>query len=415
MSDWSPPDADGIQELVERLSPRRRISGLRIRRAAADVTGPRIIWNKEALALLAEIVPAQPSSRHWSTIQGIAGAGRIELLRDVIHDLLRTGLIEVRDQKLRAGDWQPHQIDFIDIARLRQLAGLPDLVARAQDAQDARNYPGRTPPGSLLAESLSRMSDAVAVRRSALVRSFDAWIESGRSGTRYDFALSATGKTKGITKSDWEWLRSLGALEAGSIVDHEPMLMVAGRWTLHFHNGARIDVGAHPNPVAIAASSILAAHSIADVGEWVIVENRTVFDRAARLNASSAIIWTPGYSPTWWLRTVARILDLAPAPARIACDPDPAGIAIALRAAGPWVDRGLAWQPAGMSAADLESLTRRWPLSMADHRVLDIVRDSVPQTPLAGLHAALARIGKGEQEGFFDNIRLAALLHVDVV
>jgi hypothetical protein len=254
------------------------------------------------------------------------------------------------------------------------------------------------------------MRDRLAIRRSALAQALDAWIDAGRSGTRYDFALFATGKTKGITKADWEWLSHLGALEAASIVDHEPLLLVAGQWTLNFRGGARIDVGAHSAPIGIAASCIDAAQTIVGVHTWIVIENRTVFDRAARLGSHSAIIWTPGYSPIWWLRAVAGLLKLAPAKALIACDPDPAGIAIALRVARLWVDRDIGWQPAGMDAAALEALPRRWPLSSVDLGILDVAADAVRQTPLAGLHAVLPQAGKGEQEGYYDDTRLAKLL-----
>lgn len=410
MTEWSQPDADGVQMLVEWLRPRRRVSGQRILRAASGVQRPRMVWSRDAIELLAKIVPSQASSRRWSVLQRIAGPGKVELLASVTRDLLRAGLITVRQQKLRAGEWQAHDVEFVEIAQVRELAGLPNLPARAQDAQNARGYRSRTPPACVLMNSLVHMRDRLAIRRSALARALDAWIEAGRSGTRYDFALFATGRTKGITKSDWEWLRYFGALEAASIVDHEPILMVAGRWTLHFHNGTRIDVGAHSAPIGIAASAIDAAQMIDGVHTWIVIENRTVFDRAARLGSHSAIIWTPGYSPIWWLRAVAGLLNLAPAKALIACDPDPAGIAIALRVARLWADRNISWQPAGMDAAALEALPRRWPLSSVDLGILDVAADAVRQTPLAGLHAVLPQAGKGEQEGYFDDTRLAGLL-----
>src|SRR5213075_212986 len=130
------------------------------------------------LTLLAKIVPSKPTSRRWSILQGVAGPEQVDLLRAVLRDLLRAGLVEVREQKLRAGDWQTHRVEFVEIARLRELAGLPDLAARAQDAETARGYRGRTPPGCVLAEMLGNMREILAIRRSVLAQALDAWIEA---------------------------------------------------------------------------------------------------------------------------------------------------------------------------------------------------------------------------------------------
>ncbi len=51
----------------------------------------------------------------------------------------------------------------------------------------------------------------------------------------------------------------------------------------------------------------------------------------------------PGFAPTWWLESVELLITLQPAPALIACDPDPAGIEIALQAGRLWKGARLAW------------------------------------------------------------------------
>lgn len=402
------PDADGLQMLTDPFHPRRRISGRRQRRAASIDVG-RIIWRKEELALLRELIPNRSTARSWVTIERIAGTSRTDLVRQLIHNLLIAGLVVVTEQKPRAADWRPVRVDFADVPRARALAGLPDLAARAREAEAARRYLGQTPPVCELAASLGGTRDDIAVRRSALLRALDRWIESGRSGTRYDFALFATGRTKGIPRSDWEWLIAHDALESASIADHEPIIRVAGRWTLHLDADARMDFGRPPAPGGLAPTTIAGARAVTGVTRWVIVENRTVFDRAARFGGS-AILWTPGYSPEWWLDAVSRLVDLAPVPLCIACDPDPAGIAIALRASSPWRGKGLPWSTAGMSLGDLQSLPARMPLSDADQRILESIQTSELDPILADLHQHLPALGKGEQEGYFDEAALRQLL-----
>jgi hypothetical protein len=413
MSDWSAPDEDGIQTRGEGVHPRRRISGRRERRARGGIDVARVIWRKEEIGLLRDLIPPRSAVRTWVTMQSMAGPARVQLLQELTRNLLRAGLIVVSEQKRRGEDWQPFRIEFTDVARIRSLAGLPDLDARAREASGARGYPGRTPPVCELASELADMRDELVVRRAPLLRALDAWIESKRTGTRYDFALFATGHTKGIVRSDWEWLVAHEVLECASIVDHEPILRVAGRWTLHLGPGARVDVGIPAAPGGLAPTTIAAAHAISGVERWVVLENRTVFDHAARISsAGSAILWTPGYSPEWWLSAVRKLVEMAPRPVRIACDPDPAGICIALRAARPWADQSLGWSTVGMSAADLESLTQRAPLTDADRRILDAIPDELDVT-LSGLKQALPVKGKGEQEGFFDAPALMRLVMRD--
>lgn len=409
MSTWSTPDSEGLQTLTESLHPRRRISGRRKRRAAAGPDISRIIWRKEELALLRELIPDRGDTRTWLTIERIAGVSRTQLLRELIDHLLIVGLVVVTDQKLRAADWAPIRVEFTDIGRVRELAGLPDLAARARNATTARSYQGRTIPVCRLAVHLHEMRDDVTVRRGALLESLDAWIESGRSGTRYDFALFATGRTKGIPRSDWDWLVTESALESASIVDHEPILRVAGRWTVYLKDDARMDIGRPPAPGGLAPATLAGARAMSPVARWVVIENRTVFDRASRIESDTAVLWTPGYSPEWWLRAVQRLVALAPAPLCIACDPDPAGIAIALRASAPWRERGLPWSTAGMAEAHLRTLSRI-PLSDADLRILASIPMSGLDPTLTDLHRRLPALGKAEQEGFFDDVALRELL-----
>ncbi len=139
------------------------------------------------------------------------------------------------------------------------------------------------------------------------------------------------------------------------------------------------------------------------VSRWQLVENRTSFERVAKNREPDAgVIWLPGFPPSWWREAVGRLLDLAPAPAHIACDPDPAGIAIALKAAELWQERGLAWQPWKMAAADLASLRVRKPLTEGDRQQLTTMQQdpALPATLAELLKWMLEQGEKGEQEGY---------------
>ena len=133
------------------------------------------------------------------------------------------------------------------------------------------------------------------------------------------------------------------------------------------------------------------------------MENRTSFERVARhREADVGVIWLPGFPPSWWHNAVGKLLDIAPAPAYIACDPDPAGIAIALKAAEPWLERDIAWQPWRMAAADISSLRVRKPLTEVDKKQLAALRKTnVLPASLSELAEWMLDHGeKGEQEGY---------------
>lgn len=75
--------------------------------------------------------------------------------------------------------------------------------------------------------------------------------------------------------------------------------------------------------------------------------------------------------------TVARLLKLCPAPALIACDPDRAGIQIAMAAGNLWHLAQQPWRPWGMSVESLKSLRMHRPLSEEDDVILDRLSEHV--------------------------------------
>ena len=108
---------------------------------------------------------------------------------------------------------------------------------------------------------------------------------------------------------------------------HTPLLLIAAPLTLTLTHG-QLDLAASPDFAALTPATMQAVTATSGtVSRWQLVENRTSFERVAKKREPDVgVIWLPGYPPSWWRTAVGQLLDLAPAPARIACDPDPAGM-----------------------------------------------------------------------------------------
>ena len=114
-----------------------------------------------------------------------------------------------------------------------------------------------------------------------------------------------------------------------------------------------------------------------------------------------AVVWLPGFPPGWWQESMRRLLVGAPAPAEIACDPDPAGIAIALQAARLWEALNLPWLPFAMHRDDLLAARQRKPLTEHDHQQLAQLLSGTLPPVLRQLAATLLELGeKAEQEAY---------------
>ncbi|MGB0129236.1 MAG: DUF2399 domain-containing protein, partial [Rhodocyclaceae bacterium] len=235
-----------------------------------------------------------------------------------------------------------------------------------------------------------------------LLLALSGWRDDQRSGTRRDFALFARGTTKAVTDAEWRWLEEVLDLADFGIERHTPLLLIAAPLTFELAGG-ELPLTAFPDFAALTPATLDQATAVrGKLARWLLVENRTSFERVARRREPDiGVVWLPGYPPSWWRGAMAKLLSLAPASAQIACDPDPAGIAIALEASRPWDEAGIAWEPWRMAADDLAGLKTRQSLTAADRRLLD----SLMQRPLPGSLAELARWildrgEKGEQEGY---------------
>lgn len=134
---------------------------------------------------------------------------------------------------------------------------------------------------------------------------------------------------------------------------------------------------------------------------WLI-ENRASFERQAQhLPEGVCLIWLPGRPSQAWQQALAWLLAQAPAPADISCDPDPAGVDIALTAGALWNAAQQPWRCTHMAAEHWAQGTTR-PLNAHDERLLAqlLGRTDLP-ADLAALCVHMQAQGdKAEQEGW---------------
>lgn len=408
MTEWSAPDERGIRTHIVHVSPRRRISGERHRAAEKIVPVGRVVLDNERRNLLKKILGRFDGAWKWERVLSLAGHERVDLVYELLTMLLEAGYVKLIERRDSRG-WQPIRIEPTADAELRTLAGIPDPSEAIEALNNAMQYQARTEFAHKLQATLSAGRLDVRLRRARLLPFLDQWLDVGRSGTKRDFALFAAGHTKGIEDADWRWLEANDVLEGAGIVEHIPLLLVGGIFTLNGTDQRRLDISMAGGPLGIPLSAIIGSIDTTPPASWIVIENRTAFDKVSVLSTNAGVLWLPGYAPTWWLEAVGALLDRAPARAVVACDPDPAGIEIALRVIALWEQRGLRWSTSGMDAAALEALPSRIPLSPWDKATLSRVGE-IP-APLEVLRQTLMAIGqKGEQEGYFNDVRVSALV-----
>ncbi|WEN42033.1 hypothetical protein CKCBHOJB_01618 [Thauera sp. GDN1] len=409
---WSAPDARGISTAVlgkanaSSLRGRRLLRALRVQPADTEVWPT--VWRRLAAQWL-KSAPGADTRLQWDSLLRKAGAEGANTALALYEDLLAHGQIEAEEVRDRGG-WMLKRLRFTDPAALRRHLGLPepDADLRAwQLRRDTLDYADADLAAA--ARDLDSCAPKTALARADLLDALARWRDAGpdaaapRAGTRRDFSLFARGDTKAITDADWTWLEERFDLAADGIVAHAPIMLLRATFTARTHNGS-LDLGALPAFIGLPPAAVSAMVKIEPAPRcWRLVENRTVFDRlATKLPADEALVWLPGYPPGWWSKAMCHLLRLGPAPAFIACDPDPDGIAIAMLAGSAWQALGLPWAPDRMDADALERLPARRDLSMRDLALLDrLERETLPPALIA-LAAAMRSSGqKGEQEGLF--------------
>lgn len=354
--------------------------------------------------LLVQWVRLGGNSR-WETLLKKAGLTQKNSAEKLLDWLLHHGWAVV-DEERKHGDWWPYRVELREIKALRHQLGLPDVDALATQWQSLRTaLQVQAENDSPLLEALSDL-DAMpisrAIPRAALVQALLAWRSDERVGTYRDFSLFARAATKEISKTEWTWLDAYFDLAEFNIEQHTPLLLLSSDLILRTSLG-EINLHAMRDFAALTPATIKSIQAAeGQISTWVLVENRTSFERVARNpQANEGVIWLPGYPPSWWKDTVIHLIKAAPAPAKIACDPDPAGIAIALSAIALWRGAGLeavAWK---MDAKDLESLPSKQTLSEFDGQQLaGLLKQDLPAELEALAEFMLISQQKGEQEGY---------------
>ncbi len=381
---------------------KRRVCQKRRRTATCS---PRSLDNlpAERRELLARWVQRGGNSR-WETLRKDAGTTQVQLSEDLLNWLLRNGWAAITELwKLSA--WWPQQVELLHLPQLRAALGLRDKDSDAQRWTEVRTELAASLNDALVPALL--MLDELPVQRALsrydLISALQRWQEAQQNGTRRDFALFARGDTKALSDAEWAWLESIVDLAAFGIERHTPLLLIAAPLCLHTPQGL-LNLAACTDFAALTPATLASTLAVSGtVKRWHLIENRTSFERTARKrDADVGIVWLPGFPPGWWREAIGRLLDLVPAPTLLSCDPDPAGITIALKAAELWQERLLDWQPWKMSVNDLAALSTRKPLSDADRQQLSALQTRFTLPPaLAELADWMVRHGeKGEQEGY---------------
>ncbi len=371
------------------------------RRFVRETTGaPLELPGAQSDLLLRWIKPNQ-ARRKWAALLADAGSQQLETALKLADWLLRHGW-SVQYEKRVGSRWNITWLEFHRLDALRELFQLPNPERLRSDWAAASAH--RFNDAELAAAQVTLVDLPLTRRlqRLALLKNLARWREERRRGTRRDFALLARGDSKGITAAEWSWLAVAVDLEKSGIFEHTPHLLVAGPIRLHTATGI-IDLNASADWSALTPETIATAQRREGRPRvWRLVENLTSFERGARQRTPDmAVVWLPGFPPGWWQEGMRQLLAGAPAPAEIACDPDPAGIAIALQAAALWEAAHLPWLPFAMQRDDLLTAPRRKPLTDHDRQQLARLLARPLPLPLRQLADALLELGeKAEQEAY---------------
>lgn len=398
---WSAPDIDGIRTCSLDVGAKVTLRGRRKRRADMVRTDTAVLWPPQWRDLLRDWVKQGGERRTWEALLKKAGGSRAHDAWLLLDELLKAGLVEL-EEKRQNGRWQPIWVDFLEMETLRELCGLVnrDTLRRIRVEQESGSFDNSILKP--LADSLTQMPIERAVRRHTLLAALDTWISEGRNGTQRDFALFASGDTKGISAAEWVWLESgLAGLEEMGISRHTPAVWLRAPITLLFKQG-RMDLHAVPDCIALSPATLeQLAGCEGQLERWLILENRTVFERIARsAPVAIGVIWVPGFAPTWWKQAVSAVIRSCPVTIFVSCDPDPAGIEIALDIGRLFTDCAFTWQPWYMDRATLSGLKCKKTLTPDDRvRLGRLLASELPEQLMRLAEGIMETGEKGEQEG----------------
>jgi hypothetical protein len=398
--------------------PRR---GLRDRSAPGPVSEQLRLLDADLAELLRRWLRSDSVRRGRAALLQEAGPLGIERAELLCELLLREGWV-VRRERLTGGAWQWEAIVWRDLARLQSLLGVASPRQRSQERQSRVDAAAAwlqtrrddTASSALDPDLLDELTRAleqlredkglrldILTTRLQLLRALAEWHDAEAQGSRRDFALRALGTTKAVGEADWRWLQACFDLKRLRIARFAPVAWLAGDLLLEW-GGQRMQFG-HLHFMAMPLADLCRATAASGPKRWWLIENRASFERQAQApHPGTLLVWMPGRPPDAWLQAIAHLLGLAPAPAWISADADPAGVDIACTAGALWTNRGLQWQPHQMGAAQLAASNQHWPLNAHDHRLLAVLmaRADLP-LELRALCEAMTREGrKAEQEGW---------------
>ncbi|HZG20961.1 MAG TPA: DUF2399 domain-containing protein [Herbaspirillum sp.] len=390
--------------------------------AAHAVPDSLLLLDKEERAALERWARGEAGSRSRDAMLKEAqsvGLG-IERAERLCQRLLQEGWISRREE-LKGGNWLWKTIAWRDLRRLQGLLGIIHAEQRKQARQamleQARQWllergnvqqtlldPDLLDELTLalkaLEEDKSLRADVLEARL-GLLRALAAWHDSGQQGLRRNFALQARDLTKSLSASEWRWLEALFDLERLNIASFAQVGWLSGDLVFSWQ-GRRLEL-APLHCVGLPLDDLLVADALTAPRQWWLIENRTSFELQARQRpAGVALLWMPGRPSPAWLATVSHLLQLAPAPAWISADADPAGVDIACTVGSRWEQAGLTWEPYQMGLAQWQSTTQRWPLNAHDRRLLGVLlaRPSLPASLRALCEAMQTEGRKAEQEAW---------------
>ncbi len=372
------------------------------------------------LAVLQRWLKSHAQERAWQSLLDAAGMDALDRVDDLREGLLAAGALAVKEE-FKSGQWRLSRIVWRDLPAVQQAAGVTTAAQHAAQRDDLaaqwRALADEHPWLAAAAQAAAQGNAAVQAQRLPLLLALLEWQQAQRTGLRQDFALAARGQTKGITATEWEWLDAHLSLENLGIGRFEPLLWLAGSLGLqkkctetpstekHNTDPQSVQVLAlqHMGFVGVPCRQWAAPWSVCQAPKrYWLVENRASFERqAVQLPVGVCLVWLPGRPSDAWLQAMRWLLSQAPAPAAISCDPDPAGIQIALTAGQLWVDAGLSWTPEKMSPnVWKDGITRA--LNDYDRRVLAQLQEAAHlPAALADLRDFMRDSGvKAEQEGW---------------
>ncbi len=347
--------------------------------------------------------------RQWQSLLDAAGVTHLDTAEPLLHILLQAGAVAIKEEFVHS-QWRPWRVVWTDLDALQRTVGVVTLAERHA------NKAGLAATLQQLAQEHTWLADAVQAclasatplqaPRAALLHALTQWRLEQRSGMRQDFALHARAHTKAISPGEWDWLERHVALDAVGIARFAPLLLIGGALTLHrppgpAGGGDLALQGLHFVGLPCRQLAAPMVVRVAPARYWLI-ENRASFERQAQqIEHGVCIVWLPGRPGSDWLDAMRWLLQAAPAPATISCDPDPAGIQIATTAGQLWTDAKLDWQADHMAPA-WWAQGKTLALNDYDRRVLsELAQQADLPANLAALRDYLQTTGhKAEQEGW---------------